>query len=463
MFIIILAAQALYKFLAMHRFFFFMCFQFFLSISDGVEQDIVAAPLPIHTIPLRKQYVPVVKNSKTVAYKTAYYGQVQVGGPEQQSFTVVFDTGSGHMILPSTACLSETCVKHRRYNRTASTSAVDIESDGALIRPGAKERDQLAISFGTGQVVGEFVREAVCLGDVAETANCVTMRVVLALEMTSDPFSLFAFDGVFGLGLSSLALSPQFSYFSQMVAQYPTMQPYFAVFLSREDGGDSELAFGGYDTRRTTSELSWAPVALEDFGYWQVRLKSVRIGDYELPDCADGSCRAILDTGTSLLGVPKLMARSMHRLLARPLSDAHGQEASEIDCRTVPGSPIHFELSNGITVSLNPEDYSRPTPFNMSIPGKNSSKLFCRSLLLPVDMQAPLGPRVFIWGEPVLRRYYTVYDMGEKRVGFSLAKQSPQDAELGSRGEESSTAQGLSSLSPKAAGAPLGNTPALEV
>ena len=36
-------------------------------------------------------------------------------------------------------------------------------------------------------------------------------------------------------------------------------------------------------------------------------------------------------------------------------------------------------------------------------------QLFCRSLLLPVDLKPPLGPLVFIWGEPVLRRYYTVY------------------------------------------------------
>merc|ERR1719188_1647544 len=137
------------------------------------------------------------------------------------------------------------------------------------------------------------------------------------------------------------------------------------------------------------------------------------------------------------------MARSMHRLLARPLSDQGAENPMETDCRNVPGSPIHFEMSDGATVSLMPEDYSRPTPFNMSIPGKNTSKLFCRSLLLPVDMQAPLGPKVFIWGEPVLRRYYTVYDLGEKRVGFALAKGSVQEPSTTSGDEAPDAEKGL--------------------
>merc|ERR1719326_311823 len=54
----------------------------------------------------------------------------------------------------------------------------------------------------------------------------------------------------------------------------------------------------------------------------------------------------------------------------------------------------------------------------------NGSSMVCRSLLLPIDMRPPLGPKIFVWGEPVLRRYLTVYDLAEKRIGFSLARQS---------------------------------------
>lgn len=390
-------------------------------------------------IQLHKQYVPVLKDEKVVAYKTSYFGHLHIGSPQPQEFTVVFDTGSGHLILPSTSCQSETCLKHRRYNRTLSSSAVDVEADGSLIHSGASERDQANITFGTGAVVGEFVRETVCLGaSPGPTENvsgvesladgCVNMRVVVASEMTAEPFGHFDFDGVLGLGLSALTFSPPFNLFGQMAHQHPAMQPQFAVFLAAREGAASEISFGGHDPRRASSELQWARVANEDLGYWQVKIRGVRIGDQEFEDCADGGCRAILDTGTSLLGVPRIMTRNLHRKLARRVPDAlsppPGEGLGGIDCRSLPGLDIHFDLGEGTIVTLKPEDYSRPAPFNMSVPGNESeSKLVCRSLLLPVNMAPPMSSRTFIWGEPVLRRYYTVYDIAGPQIGFSVANQ----------------------------------------
>lgn len=210
--------------------------------------------------------------------------------------------------------------------------------------------------------------------------------------------------------------------------QHEGMKPQFSVFLARYDGGDSKITFGGYDKSRAVSEMKWSPVAMQDLGYWLVQLKGVRIGDTVLDECEDGSCRAILDSGTSLLGVPRELTRVMHRLLARSVAEEHKGDDGDVDCRNVPGNDLHFDLGDHV-VSIKEEDYSRPTPFNMTLPGRTDGawKLFCRSLLLPVDMEAPLGPKIFILGEPVLRRYYTVYDWGEKRIGFSEARELPED------------------------------------
>merc|ERR1719482_2500294 len=46
---------------------------------------------------------------------------------------------------------------------------------------------------------------------------------------------------------------------------------------------------------------------------------------------------------------------------------------------------------------------------------------FCRPRLMPVSMPAPLGPKLFILGEPVLHRYYTVFDWDGPRVGMAVA------------------------------------------
>jgi hypothetical protein len=425
-----------------------------LSLILAILILVLPACKAVYSIPLHKQYVPVQKNGKTVAYKTAYFGEVYLGNPIPQAFTVVFDTGSGHLILPSTSCPSPSCTKHRRYNRTASSSAVDIEYDGSLLSPDAVERDQVSIAFGTGEVLGEFVKEVVCLGQVPDEGasttgpNCVDLRVVLASKMTEDPFSHFDFDGVLGLGLTALTLSPEFSFFGQLASQHQAMEPVFAVFLARHEGYDSMITFGGYEQQYADTDIHWAPVTMSELGYWVVQLTNVRVGDQVLEDCSDRGCRAILDTGTSLLGVPKQAVRGLHRMLARPVPEEQAEDPT-VDCRRLPGSLLTFELGETV-VSLQPEDYSRPTPFNMTIPNQDKWRLVCRSLLLPVDMAAPLGPKVFIWGEPFLRRYYTIYDFANKRIGFSLARQQTTRQAAGSL--RATTASPIGSL---LAGAPL--------
>jgi len=393
----------------------------------------------VQTVPLRKQYVPVVRDNRTIAYKTSYFGELVIGAPEPQAFTVVFDTGSGHLILPSAHCHSETCLKHTRYDRAKSPGAEEIEYDGTLIAADAVERDQVAISFGTGQVQGEFVRDKVCLGAAtsAEQRACVDLRVIVATEMSPEPFGLFAFDGVLGLGLSSLALNAEFNFFGQLAAQSPSLLPRFAFFLAERDEDESSISFGGHDEARATSDLQWVPTAKPELGYWQVRVRRVRIGEHVLQDCEDSACHAILDTGSSMLGAPRQTVRTIQRYLARPVPE-------QVDCRTVPGAELHFDLASGesVTLSLGAKELARPAPVNMSVPdadGKPSgvSQLFCRSLLLPLDMKEPIGPLVFIFGEPMLRKYYTAYDLGEQRVGFTPARQiisTPSVSELASIG-----------------------------
>lgn len=402
-----------------------------LQVSRAEIAENLASASAMRSIPLQKQYVPVMKDGQTIAYKTAYFGEIKVGSPAQ-TFTVVFDTGSGHVLLPRTSCTSVACGKHRRYDLVASQSGLDIKPDGSPISANNNDRDQVVISFGTGKVTGEFAQDVVCTG--GSTESCTNMRFVLATEMTEDPFAHFAFDGVMGLGLDSLRLDPTFSFFGQMANQYPEMLPQFSVYLSRHDDGQSKITFGGHDEQLASSDIAWAPIALPELGYWLLNIKQIRIGDTILDDCADGGCRAIADTGTSLLGVPREMSRTLHRLLARPVP-SDGKHPKDVDCRQVPGHSIDFDLGDTV-VSLPVEDYSRPAPINMSTNTSNGSSLICRSLLLPVDMKAPVGPKIFIWGEPVLRRYMTVYDFKEKRIGFSLARQ-PQLPSSESQGEVS--------------------------
>lgn len=399
-----------------------------LCLFSAIAAFFIVPTRSMYTVQLSKQYVPVEVDGRTVVHKTAYFGTVYVGLPRPQEFTVVFDTGSAHFFLPSTACEDEPCKLHRRYDRTLSESAVDIDHDGTAVSTDAHERDLVSIAYGTGEVSGEFANEVVCVGappadnvtsssNLTSSRHCATARVVLAREMTAEPFRKFHFDGVLGLGMEALSLNPEFNFFGQMSrgAGFP---PVFGVFLARSDHVHSEISFGGHNEERMAGPLQWVPVATPQNGYWQVHIKGVRIGDQVVELCSTGDCTAIVDSGTSLLGVPKQNMNSFHWQLARKVSS--GQD--DMDCRQSPGPSLFFELENSVSLRLDAEDYSRPAAMKVASKASNVAHTVCRASLLPVDLPA-LGSKVFIWGEPLLRKYYTAYNAGEKLVGFAPSRQ----------------------------------------
>lgn len=389
----------------------------FLSTFAGLPAAAV-----LLTVPLDKQYAPVIRKGRVVMQKTAYFGKIHLGSPAQ-SFTVVFDTGSAHLLVPSSKCLGAPCDTKQRYRRALSTSAEDIDHAGELTTAQDDERDQVAIAFGTGEVEGEFVREDVCLALGGGEGACTRARIITATKMSESPFGEFVFDGVLGLGLDSLALDPEFSIFGQALRQHPTMEPRFGVFLARDDAVRSEIAFGGYDRQRVSEELAWADVVNAEAGHWMLPVRSVRIGNETLDLCTPGDCRAIADTGTSLLGVPRQILQHVNFKLARTMPG----DPEQLDCRHQEGPEIIIDIG-GVEIRLGPEDYSRPAGLRVVNDKTNESQFVCRAQLIPVDDMAPLGAKAFILGEPVLRKYYSVYDWSAKRVGFALAKNIDVDS-----------------------------------
>jgi len=399
------------------------------------------------TVKLHRQRVPVRTASETVSYKSVYSGTIFIGAPKQE-FSVVFDTGSGHVVVPSEQCRDKTCRIHRRYDRKSSLHAVDIDSDGTIVLPGTP-RDQLTVAYGTGEITGQFISDNLCLSEPSPSSDlaldsasdqdtslasasqapmvkedCLALRIVMATEMTHDPFHSFSFDGVLGLGLEGLALAPEFSFFGQLFAQGRIAESAFGVFLADGDDEQSEICFGGHSPERLQSEIAWSPVALPELGYWQVKINNIRVGNRSFDFCDDGQCRAVVDTGTSLLTVPQALADDLEEELSLHLRNPpRGSDAQGINCRLAQGAPLHFDI-DGITVTLDAGDYSRheendseETPLG----NNGAAETTCKPSMLAVDMPAPIGPKLFIWGEPVLRKYYTLYDLAQKRIGFGLA------------------------------------------
>lgn len=328
-----------------------------------------------------------------------YYGQIAVGSPPQQ-FLVVFDTGSGNLLLPSKECADEACSSHKRYDSGLSATSVQIAYADQPLTPVARDgtRDIVTITFGTGEMSGVYVRDNVCLGN----GNiCSKVNFVAATEESDEPFSLVPFDGILGLSLPQMAEGPAFSLLDDLVEAGVLQQSLFGVFFGNE-GEDSEITFGEYKQENMASELSWAPVT--EPGYWQVAMEDVMLGDERQDMCSGGRrCQVAVDTGTSLLAGP---SEVVHMLIS--------ELRVEADCSNLRSLPDLSFVVGGRILSLAAEDYVAQSTGG------------CTLGLMSLDIPPPKGP-LFIFGDPFLRKYYTVYDRKNLRVGFALAKhQAPQ-------------------------------------
>mmetsp|Transcript_131235 Transcript_131235/g.245577 ORF Transcript_131235/g.245577 Transcript_131235/m.245577 type:complete len:439 (-) Transcript_131235:65-1381(-) len=334
-----------------------------------------------------------------IVHKTAYYGKLEVGSP-RQVFTVVFDTGSGNLMIPSTYCQSRACTMHKRFDRKGSSTAEDIEADGSLTRKGAM-RDQITVTFGTGEISGVFLQDDVCIGNL-----CTNVHFVGATDETDDPFTSFNFDGVLGLALPQMSQGPDFSVMEHLVKSKALRQPLFSVFLSDSEMESSEITFGDVKDDHAASPMFWQSVS-KDTGYWQVQIKDIAIGNKPQSLCND--CQVAVDTGTSQLAGPTEVINELSRRL-------HVKS----DCSNYKDLPdLGFVIGENI-LNLKPQDYV----------DKGSEG--CQVSLMPLDVPPPNGP-LFIFGDPFLRKYYTAYDSANKRVGFATARH------VGMAAEEAST------------------------
>lgn len=325
------------------------------------------------------------------------------------SFKVVFDTGSGQLILPSSKCDDSACHAHTRFASNSSKTAMDIgwADDPTTPLQDGDDRDTKSLSVLHADVSGEFVRDNVCLGD-QKGAMCATADFVVLTEESDDPFGKLDFDGVLGLA-PSCADAVEFNLPQQLMKQEAkgVDRGIFALYLSPASlGSGGELQLGGYRQDRVVGELTWAPLLHNES--WQVKVDDITIGGKATGLCGKTGCHAAIDTGSSLIMAPGNVLFNIVNALG-------------FDDECTKSTPSLGFSVNGVHMELNQTDYlERDTDG-------------CR-LLLGSYTGSSGGPALVL-GYPFLRQFYTVFDLKQKRIGFGRANHqapAPTKAQEGS-------------------------------
>lgn len=357
-----------------------------------------------------------------IVHKTEYWGRIQVGTPPQE-FTVIFDTGSGNLIIPGSNCKSQACTSHKQYDSSTSSSSVQVTKGNRPVKEDPDDKKEATVKFGTGRIHGMFYKDKICLG-----SSCMTANFIATTQETEMPFIQCTFDGIMGLGFSDLSMGPGFNMVDDLNGVMS--QNKFSVYLT--DDGGSEINFGGYKRTQAASDVFWVPV--NKMSYWQIAIDDVTFDNVKQKICS--GCQVAVDTGTSLLAGPSSVVESLGNKL----------NVKE-DCSNFESLPMLGFAVGDRVLNMRPDDY-----IDKGADG-------CSVSLMTLDVPPPKGP-LFVFGDPFLRRFLTVYDRDGPQVGFAVAQQPGMTDDLASQLLATVGASGAPKGPPLASDASAFDTPA---
>uniref|UniRef100_A0A4W4GY72 Renin n=1 Tax=Electrophorus electricus TaxID=8005 RepID=A0A4W4GY72_ELEEL len=313
-----------------------------------------------------------------------YFGQISLGTPEQ-NFTVVFDTGSADLWVPSFYCVSQACGKqiHSLFSST-------YVHDGRVF----------GIHYGSGHMMGIQVG----------TMTLANQNFGESVYEPGSSFVMAKFDGVLGLSYPTLSKDLGLPVFDNMMNQNKVDQPVFSFYLSTNasNGFGGELLLGGVDEELFVPPINWVPVTLK--GYWQIKIDELLQGTTTF--CRSHSCQAIVDTGTSLISGPTFEIQILQQLIgASPTSIGE----YVVNCTRISSLPVVSLVLNGVEYFLTAETYVKRVSIHMIY---LNNYLICISGFQATDVSSSVG-HMWILGDVFLSQVYSIYDRGQDRVGFA--------------------------------------------
>lgn len=302
----------------------------------------------------------------------------------------ILDTGSTELVVLSKRCKFFCGAEDRLYDGEQSTT----HQLGALKK---------VISYGSGQILGEEAYDNVTIGPFshAPTAFWEVTDAVMPLLLRAE------FEAILGLGpipdgihqmLPGAETNREAK--AMMLVDLGLQASKFSVCLGRNPGSPGYFVWNDDSVARFPG--TFQKLTVSGIGYWKARMTNLMIGDTVIA-CQNG-CAGLLDSGTSLIAVPKETETMMQSEMLK----------MQADCSTsLRGLPrLSFTL-DGKTFSLPPDAYlgnvsGTPSSEVAEFVSKSNMTSSCTLAVMASSLVTEEGPMVIL-GMPFFRSYYTTF------------------------------------------------------
>jgi hypothetical protein len=311
------------------------------------------------------------------------------------------------VIFPSTSCTADRgCVNTKNKGFDPSKS-----------KTFTTQNKNWQIKFGTGIGVGVGgaatpSASGIIGSDVVSVAGLSVQKQAVGL-MTKRSANLFEgtdLEGIFGMGFGgpghTTLRAP--GYMQNLIEQKKIEQAVFSMFLSPRAIGHAELTIGGINPAKYSGKINYLPVNSRN-GYWNITFQGITVNGKPTnirPQFA------VADSGTSNMIAPARDAVTIYNMISPKIKMIDPKGAYGLPCSEVAG------LKAAITITMGGGKYTIPTQ-ELSVGPYPGQPQMCQMLIN--SGSAPF----WIIGGSLMKYYYTVWDIGNKRLGWATTAHSP--------------------------------------
>jgi len=276
-----------------------------------------------------------------------------------------------------------------------------------------------------------------CHGVKAKRLKVPSQPFGMSTNQTDYPFRILPFDGILGLAPSASTGSVMHA----LKKANALARNLFGVYLSEDTHRSGSISFGGIERAHIApkSPLTWHKIQNDQ--EWTLAMKDILVDGKPLHICddrPDGTCPAVVDTGSSLITGP---TGEVEKLL--------GKVRLKDDCSNLgklPNVSIRLADKDGVLTDypLTPQEYTLksldevPQTGNAEylkefpvLGGAGDAVPEVRPRCDPGLGVMDVPGRKWVIGDTFLRRYYSIYDDDRGLVGFAKSVHPDEAAQEG--------------------------------
>lgn len=312
-----------------------------------------------------------------------YVGRITVGS-KNESFTVIFDTGSNWFFLPDEDCKS--CVCSSKFLCSRSKSC----------RP-FFDKSLKNIKYGKGEIFGRQIYENIALTPDLSIEN---QKILIAVE--EKDFEGYQADGLIGLSIGGDA--DGLNIISSLYNQGKIKTKSFSFRLSQnEEVTDSLFMIGEYDDNLLANNITYLDV--KKGPHWEVKLEEIYLGKIKINTGNYMFSSAIIDSGTSTIIAPSFIYKQILQYLENDFKSCKMMN-SVIVCSCPDGNinefPTFYFTMGSKNFTLEPEFYIIQ---------------YYNECYLKIGFLKSFD--CWILGDVFLHKYFAYFDMENYRIGLA--------------------------------------------